>query len=71
MQMAGCLHGNGILKYANGDIYKGKWRNGNKHDESGAMFYANGDVYCGEWVNGVRGRNGVWKKVGFVAGIKR
>ena len=35
------------MTYANGDVYKGKWKD--KNNGTGTITYANGDVYEGEW----------------------
>jgi hypothetical protein len=42
---------NGIMKYANGDIYEGEWKDRNPNG-TGIMKYANGDIYEGEWKDG-------------------
>lgn len=41
-----------IVTYANGDVYKGEWKDG-KRNGQGKMTYAHGYyVYEGEWKNG-------------------
>jgi hypothetical protein len=48
------------MRYANGDVYEGEWRNNAKNGQ-GIMRYANGDVYTGDWIDdeinrGISGR---------------
>ena len=44
-------NGQCMIFYANGDKYKGGWKNGNYHGQ-GTMIYADGSKYEGEWKNG-------------------
>lgn len=44
-------HGQGRLICANGDVYRGEFRDG-EITGSGTMFYKNGDVYEGSWLLG-------------------
>ena len=37
------------MKYNNGDIYNGTWKNNQKC--KGIMKYKNGNIYEGEWLN--------------------
>jgi len=47
------------LRYANGDVYNGQWKDG-KPDGKGAMrYYANGDFYDGMWKHGKPDGRGV------------
>lgn len=45
------------VKYPNGDIYKGKWKNGAPNGK-GDMFYHDGRVYSGFWIDGKRSGQG-------------
>ena len=47
----GMKSGTGILKFANGDVYKGMFKSDNFHRE-GIYFYKNGDKFEGDWKNG-------------------
>ena len=40
-------HGEGKMEYHNGDVYEGKWKDGQPED--GTMTYRNGDEYNGHW----------------------
>ena len=51
---------NGIMTYANGDVYEGEW-NDDVKSGNGIMKYANGDVYEGEWEYNQQSGNGVMK----------
>ena len=53
-------HGQGIMKYTNGDVYEGEFMGGYKHGK-GTMKYANGDVYDGDWKDGHRSSWGLMK----------
>ena len=48
-----CKHGIAKRKYANGDIYEGKWAYGKRHGE-GKYTYENGDIYDGDWTSDMR-----------------
>jgi hypothetical protein len=50
-------HGEGIEKFANGDIYKGRYVNG-KPSSYGEYYWANGCVFKGNFVNGLRDGKG-------------
>ena len=43
-------HGQGIYKWANGDVYKGSYQNGKMHGE-GICTLPNGAIYEGQWIN--------------------
>jgi hypothetical protein len=72
----GIFHGNGIMRYANGDVYEGEWKDDERFGK-GIMRYANGDVYEGEWKDDERFGKGImryangdvyegeWKKIRF------
>ena len=53
------------MTYANGDEYKGEWKNGKKHGNGKMKFRYNSDKLeqCGRWVNGE-------KRGSFVIGYK-
>jgi hypothetical protein len=62
----GKMHGNGIMKFADGDVYEGEWENGKEHG-SGVMTFADrfdGYVYEGAWENGKMNGIGVMKLAG-------
>ena len=42
----GQKHGSGKMKYDNGNVYDGEWKN-NKRDGKGITHYASGNVYTG------------------------
>lgn len=46
----GKLHGQGIAKYANGDIYEGGFVNGERHGQ-GTLKNTSGDIYYGGFVD--------------------
>jgi hypothetical protein len=43
-------HGEGVCKYKDGQIYKGKWKKGKRHGR-GEFKWAIGDIYKGNWKN--------------------
>ena len=43
--------GKGVMKFSNGDIYDGNWKNG-KMNGKGAMLYHDGAFYQGDWKDG-------------------
>ncbi|KAL7539983.1 hypothetical protein ACHAXR_009782 [Thalassiosira sp. AJA248-18] len=61
----GQKHGDGKMKYDNGNEYEGQWNN-NKRDGKGITKYASGNVYTGTWKTGKRHGFGVFhiKKTG-------
>ncbi len=48
----GKFHGEGILKWSNGDEYTGGFRNGMMHG-TGTLIWENGEKYTGEFRNGM------------------
>ena len=55
----GKFHGNGTMKYADGSLYTGEWRD-NKRNGKGCIKYANGNSYDGEWRDDKRNGHGVF-----------
>lgn len=55
----GRMEGYGEVRFENGDVYTGYWRNGLRHGH-GKMNYANGDIYEGDFVDGRRTGQGVY-----------
>merc|ERR1711904_333870 len=45
-----CVHGQGILRKANGDVYEGQWQNDKAHGY-GSYVHVDGSSYAGEWVD--------------------
>ena len=56
--MNGLLHGYGIYRWANGDVYYGEFKQ-NYHDGQGYKRWADGDEYCGEYKNHMKHGEGV------------
>lgn len=52
-------NGYGVMKYSNGKIYEGEYKEGKKHGK-GKMKYPNGDVYDGNYINGVKSGKGTY-----------
>jgi hypothetical protein len=52
-------HGYGELHYANGDIYIGQFRNGNRIGK-GLYKYNSGNVYKGTWENNIKSGEGIF-----------
>jgi hypothetical protein len=44
------MHGTGTRKFANGDVYVGRYYKGQRVGQ-GKLFFANGDLYSGSWEN--------------------
>jgi hypothetical protein len=44
------MHGRGVFKFANGDMYDGDWKDNYMHGR-GFFKYADGSSYEGEWKN--------------------
>jgi hypothetical protein len=42
------MSGTGTRRFANGDVYEGKYFEGRRRGQ-GKLFFANGDLYSGEW----------------------
>mmetsp|Transcript_21415 Transcript_21415/g.36543 ORF Transcript_21415/g.36543 Transcript_21415/m.36543 type:complete len:1761 (+) Transcript_21415:57-5339(+) len=55
----GQKHGNGKMRYDNGNEYDGQWKS-NKRDGKGTTRYASGNVYIGMWKAGKRHGFGVF-----------
>jgi len=49
----GKKHGQGMMAYPDGGVYKGAWAYGKRHGK-GNFVYANGDTYTGEWHAGAK-----------------
>ena len=59
----GNMHGRGVYRYANGDVYEGDYYEaGNMHGR-GVYRYANGDVYEGNYKDGNMHGRGVYRYV--------
>ncbi|MEW6601981.1 MAG: hypothetical protein AB1499_13495 [Nitrospirota bacterium] len=52
-------HGQGTMKWPNGDEYTGDWKN-DKMDGRGIMNWANGDLYDGEWKDDIMNGQGTY-----------
>jgi hypothetical protein len=46
-------HGRGTMRYFNGSVYSGQWRNGKMHG-NGAIAWDDSSRYSGEWQDGKR-----------------
>ena len=55
-----CKEGKGIMKYNNGDLYEGEWKN-DKKEGNGIMKFENGNIYEGEWKNDLIEGKGIMK----------
>ena len=53
VEYADQIDGEGVATYANGNVYKGAFKDNKRHGQ-GEMTFANGAVYNGQWVNGQR-----------------
>eukprot|EP00741_Cyanophora_paradoxa_P004874 tig00000841_g4729.t1 len=49
----------GLMKFSNGDVYQGPWREGSMDGAGGTMTYWDGRVYTGDWRRNVRHGRGV------------
>eukprot|EP00741_Cyanophora_paradoxa_P001944 tig00000532_g1883.t1 len=47
------------MKFSNGDVYQGPWREGAMDGAGGTMTYWDGRVYTGDWRRNVRHGRGV------------
>jgi hypothetical protein len=56
-------HGNGVMKYHNGNHYDGDWIDDKPHGQ-GIMCYSNGDQYEGNWTAGNKHGQGKFTQVG-------
>lgn len=52
-------HGQGTMKWPNGDEYVGEWKN-DKMDGQGTMTWANGDLYEGAWKDDIMNGEGTY-----------
>lgn len=52
-------HGQGTMKWPNGDEYVGEWKN-DKMDGQGTMTWANGDLYEGAWKDDIMNGQGTY-----------
>merc|ERR1712216_835345 len=50
--MNGKRHGEGTMKYANGDVYSGMWKEGKKDGVGTYVFNTTKDKFVGDWVQG-------------------
>eukprot|EP00984_Skeletonema_dohrnii_P002245 scaffold786_cov91-Skeletonema_dohrnii-CCMP3373.AAC.3 len=57
---SGRKNGQGILRMANGDVYKGQFKDGMLHGE-GKYTWAEGGEYDGEWSNNKEHGKGIFK----------
>ena len=46
-------HGRGVMKFLNGSVYSGQWRDGRMHG-NGTIRWNDGSTYSGNWVRGKR-----------------
>jgi hypothetical protein len=46
-------HGRGIMRYRNGSVYTGQWKNGKMHG-NGTIRWNDGTMYSGQWKMGKR-----------------
>lgn len=58
----GLPHGQGMIKYANGDEFTGGFNDGKRHGH-GVLYYANGNTYDGHWVEDADTRTGFVAKL--------
>ena len=65
-----CFNGSGTWKYANGDRYKGQWKDSKMHGY-GKYEFENGDRYNGDFHDNKRDGSGVyiWKDKGSYTGM--
>ena len=55
----GVKEGEGIMKYANGDVYTGQWLDNLPHGQGKREYSETGNVYEGGWMKGKRHGKGV------------
>lgn len=55
----GYINGSGRVKFSNGDIYVGEWKNF-LMDGKGTYYHYNGDKYTGEWKIGKKEGKGIY-----------
>jgi hypothetical protein len=53
-------HGLGVERWADGNIYEGEYRAGNRSGH-GVFRYASGDVYEGGWLNNLMSGYGIFR----------
>ena len=46
------MHGKGIVKFANDDVYDGKWAHGTRHGKV-TLKMSDGSVYEQDWHEGI------------------
>ena len=56
----GQMHGRGVYRYANGDMYEGDWNDDYRHGR-GVYRYADGAVYEGDWKDNKKHGQGVYR----------
>ena len=63
----GKYHGQGVITYINGDIWEGKFKDGEPYNGQGTMTYPDGEKYVGEYKDGKKDGQGTFT---FVSGAK-
>ena len=58
--LGGCWNGRGTLRFANGNVYEGDFKN-NVREGKGTLRFANGEVYEGDFKNGRREGKGTYR----------
>lgn len=53
------LHGEGVMNYANGDVYDGEW-SFSCHEGYGEYYWADGSCYLGEWEDNLQNGDGIF-----------
>jgi len=56
----GQRHGKGIMRYENGDVYEGDWKDGKMHGK-GTMTNKKGSEYSATWKDGIRKTTPMYK----------
>lgn len=51
--------GRGIMKYQNGSVYSGQWKDGRMHG-NGSIRWQDGSLYSGQWMDGKRSGYGTY-----------
>ncbi|KAK1737727.1 phosphatidylinositol-4-phosphate 5-kinase-related protein [Skeletonema marinoi] len=57
----GMRHGEGTVKWPDGDFYKGQWKDDSMHGQ-GIYKWTDGNSYEGEWKDGKRHGKGIYKR---------
>lgn len=52
-------HGRGVMRYVNGSVYTGQWKNGTMHG-NGTIEWSEGSLYVGQWAHGKRSGYGTY-----------